>query len=223
MKSVPHNAERFLKSDAVESSLPEPIRRWNQTVTNYPREKTVAQLFEEIVAVHPDSVAVEFEKERLTYSELNVRANRVAHRLRKMGVGPETMVGCCIDRSLEMIVAFIGILKAGGAYVPLDISYPKERVDFMLQDSRTAVMLTQRSLAPALRGRDNVQVVCMDEFEALSSPAEEVNLPSAGGPTSLAYVMYTSGSTGQAQGRNGRESRDRSPGSQHEFLPVWNR
>jgi amino acid adenylation domain-containing protein len=200
MKSAPHNAERFLESDAVASSLPETIRRWNQTVTDYPCETTVAQLFEEIEAARPDSIAVEFGKERLTYSELNVRANRVAHRLRKMGVGPETMVGCCIDRSPEMIAAFIGILKAGGAYVPLDISYPKERVDFMLQDSRTAVMLTQRSFAPALRGRDNVQVVCMDEFEAPSSPADEVNLHSVGGPTNLAYVMYTSGSTGRPKG-----------------------
>jgi amino acid adenylation domain-containing protein len=200
MKSAPHNAEHFLASGAVESSLPEAIRRWNQTATDYPCEKTVAQLFEETVTAQPDSIAVELGKERLTYSELNMRANRVAHRLRTMSVGPETMVACCIDRSLEMIGAFIGILKASGAYVPLDLSYPTERFDFMLEDSRTLVILTQRSLAPALRGRDNVSVICMDEFEAPTSPADEVNLPPAGGPTSLAYVMYTSGSTGRPKG-----------------------
>jgi amino acid adenylation domain-containing protein len=200
MKSAPHNTEHFPVSGAVVSPLPEAIHRWNQTATDYPRQKTVAQLFEEIAAAQPDSVALEFGKERLTYSELNIRANRVAHRLNKMGVGSETMVACCIDRSLEMIIGFIGILKAGGAYVPLDLSYPKDRFDFMFEDSRTPVILTQRSLAPALRGRGSVHVICMDEFEAPSSPAAEVNSPLAAGPTSLAYVMYTSGSTGRPKG-----------------------
>ena len=200
MKSAPHNAERLSGVRPVESSLPDAIRRWNQTATDYPREKTVAQLFEEIAAAQPDSIAVEFGKERFTYSELNIRANRVAHRLRRMGVGPESMVACCIDRSLEMIVAFIGILKAGAAYVPLDLSYPAERFDFMLEDTRTPVMLTQRSLAPALRGRGNVRVICMDEFEALDVTRGRSEFASGGGPTSLAYVMYTSGSTGRPKG-----------------------
>jgi amino acid adenylation domain-containing protein len=200
MKSSPLNAESFAQSNVPESSLPELVRGWNETSTDYPRERTVAQLFEEVAAARPDSIAVEFRNERLTYSELNARANRVAHRLRRMGVGAETMVGCCINRSLEAVVAFIGILKAGGAYVPLDLSYPKERLDFMLEDTRTAVMLTQRPISQALLGQPNMQTVCMDEFDAASSPDDEANLPSGGGPTSLAYVMYTSGSTGRPKG-----------------------
>jgi amino acid adenylation domain-containing protein len=200
MKSSAHNTEGFVQSKVHDLSLPEIIARWNQTATDYPRERTVAQLFEEVAAARAESVAVEFGDQRLTYSELNTRANRVAHRLRRMGVGADAMVGCCIDRSLEMVVAFIGILKAGGAYVPLDLSYPKERFDLMLEDIRTAILLTQRSFASALLGRGNLHVVCMDEFEARGPLGDEQNLASCNGPTSLAYVMYTSGSTARPKG-----------------------
>ena len=106
------------------------------------KANSIHQLFEERVEKTPDAVAVIFEEQQLTYRELNTRANQLAHYLRELGVGPETLVGICMDRSLEMIIGLLGILKAGGAYVPLDPAYPKERLGFMLHDSRVAVLLT---------------------------------------------------------------------------------
>ncbi|HUY12928.1 MAG TPA: non-ribosomal peptide synthetase [Terriglobia bacterium] len=181
-------------------TLLEPFRTWNETATDYPRDKTVAELFEEVAAACPESIAVVFGGQQLTYAELNQRANRLAHRLRRMGVGAETMVGCCIERSLELIVACIGVLKAGGAYVPLDPSYPKERLDFLIDDTRTPVMLTQKSLAStALAGRE-LPTVCVDGAETAVFESDGLNPSRAGGPRSLAYVMYTSGSTGWPKG-----------------------
>ena len=98
------------------ASLPEPLQKWNDTRTDYPRDRSVAQLFEETAAAHPNATAVVLGGQALTYAELNRRANRLAHRLRPMGVGPEVMVGCCLERSLGLIVALVAILKAGGAY-----------------------------------------------------------------------------------------------------------
>jgi amino acid adenylation domain-containing protein len=181
-------------------TLPESMRTWNETATNYPRNKTVAELFEEVAAAQPDSIAVVFENQQLSYAELNTRANRLAHRLRGMGVRNETMVGCCLDRSLELIVALVGVLKAGGAYVPLDPTYPKERFDFLLEDTHTPVMLTQKSLASTALGGRTLPYVCLDEIDMTGPDDDDANLSPAGGPTSLAYVMYTSGSTGRPKG-----------------------
>lgn len=186
--------------DGIGSDLAGLLRSWNQTATDYPRDKTIAHLFEEIAAAHADSVAVVFGANELTYAQLNLRANRLAHRLRRMGVAPETMVGCCIERSLELIVALLAVLKAGGAYVPLDPSYPAERLQFMIEDTRTPVMLTQKSLASAVQVRSNLPVIFIDEASAQSSASDDLNPASAGGPASLAYVMYTSGSTGRPKG-----------------------
>ena len=183
-----------------DSLMPEPMRAWNQTSTEYPRESTVAKVFEEVVATNPDAIAVTFGSKHLTYSELNRRANRLAHELRHMGVGPETMVGCCVERSFELIVAFVAVLKAGGAYVPLDPSYPKERFDFMLEDTNTPVMLVQKSLlATVLAGR-TIKTLCVEDFDAPAGDLRDEDLDPAGGAESLAYVMYTSGSTGQPKG-----------------------
>jgi amino acid adenylation domain-containing protein len=179
--------------------VPETLRTWNETRTDYPRDKSVAQLFEEVVAEHSHAVAVVFGDQELTYSELNRRANHLAHVLRGLGVEEETLVGCCLDRSADLIVSLVAILKAGGAYVPLDPSYPKERFDFLLDDTRTKVILTQKSLASVFEGR-SVRTVCVDELPASSSSADEANPPASGGPESLAYVMYTSGSTGRPKG-----------------------
>lgn len=179
--------------------LPEPLGSWNDTGTVYPRDKTVAQLFEEVVERYPDSIAVVFGNQQLTYAELNARANRLAHKLRELGVRAETMVGCCIERSLELIIAFVGVLKAGGAYVPVDSSNPKERLDFLIDHTRTPVMLTQMSLASTvLAGRD-LPLVCLDETVP-AADGWEANPAPVGGPRSLAYVMYTSGSTGRPKG-----------------------
>jgi aspartate racemase len=167
--------------------------------TDYPREKTIAQLFEEIAALYPDKVAVVSGSGRLSYSELNARANYVAKKLRHLGVGPETMVGCCIERSTEMIIAFVAILKAGGAYVPLDASYPRERLDYMLAETCMPVVLSQRSLT-ATFGNHNIPVIGVDEIAASGAALDAKNPEFVGTATNLAYVIYTSGSTGQPKG-----------------------
>jgi amino acid adenylation domain-containing protein len=179
------------------------LERWNRTETPYPRDRCVHELFEEQAARTPDAIAVIFASEQLTYKELDERATRLASYLQKLGVKSETLVGFCLDRSLHAIVAILSILKAGGAYVPIDPTYPLERQAFMVEDSGVAIVLTQNSLKaqlPAGRAR----VICLDSewaaSEALSadwsSPRAEVT------PVNLAYVMYTSGSTGQPKGVN---------------------
>ena len=174
------------------------VLMWNATRTDYPRDRTVAQLFEEVVSASPSSVALVFGNTQLTYAELNARANRLAHRLRAAGVGPEMLVGCCMERSIELIVALVAVLKAGGAYVPLDPAYPTERFDFLVQDTRTKVMLTQQSLASTVLA--DYRQTCLLVDASSSSGADPGNLTLAGGPKDLAYVMYTSGSTGQPKG-----------------------
>jgi amino acid adenylation domain-containing protein len=181
------------------SMLSEPERRqaisgWNRALS-YPKGACLHERFEQQVARTPQAVAVVFEGERLSYGELNSRANRLAHRLRELGVEPEQLVGLRTERSLEMVVGILGILKAGGAYLPLDPAYPKERMAFMLEDSRVAVVLTQRALAGDLEGL-GVRAVLLDEplAGAQTNPAP---LASA---ENLAYVIYTSGSTGKPKG-----------------------
>src|SRR5947209_3046237 len=182
------------------TGLPEPFKKWNQTATDYPRDKSVAQLFEQVAAERPDAVAASFGGRQLSYGELNTRANRLAHRLRRMGVREETMVGCCIERSLELIVALVAVLKAGGAYVPLDPSYPKERFDLLLEDTRISIVLTHRSLtSTVLAGRDLFSLF-VEEMHTAASASDDLNPEPAGGPESLAYVMFTSGSTGRPKG-----------------------
>ena len=178
--------------------LPEPLQSWSGARTEYPRDKTVAALFEEVAAQHPDAIALVCENVQLAYQELNLRANRLAHRLRRKGVGPETLVGCWMDRSAELIVALLAILKAGGAYVPLDPAYPKTRLDFLLHDTQAPLVLTRGSAA-ALPCR-KVEFLSVDKDDSVLSPADAENPAPAGGPASLAYVMYTSGSTGRPKG-----------------------
>ncbi|WP_052519231.1 amino acid adenylation domain-containing protein [Archangium violaceum] len=170
---------------------------WNQTRTEYPRHASVHGLFEEQVARRPEAVAVEDEGQRLTYAELNVRANQVARTLRGLGVGAGTPVGLCVGRSLELVVATLGILKAGGAYVPLDPSYPPERLAFMLEDTAVPVVLAQPELASELPAGG--AFVLELSREAFAHESGE-NLEETVGPESLAYVMYTSGSTGRPKG-----------------------
>ena len=119
---------------------------WNDTAADYPKDKCIHQLFEEQVERTPDAIALEFEDKQITYRELNRRANQLAHHLISLGIGPEKLVGICVERSIEMVVGLLGILKAGGAYVPLDPAYPKERLRFMLEDSQVSVLLTQETL-----------------------------------------------------------------------------
>ena len=123
----------------------------------------------------PSAVAVVFEGEQLTYRELNRRANQLAHHLQKLGVGPEVLVGVCVERSLEMLVGLLGIHKAGGAYVPLDPAYPQERLAFMLQDSQVKVLLTQERLQTRIPEQE-AQIVCLDTNQAVLAQQSETNL-----------------------------------------------
>ncbi|MEG3971751.1 amino acid adenylation domain-containing protein, partial [Microcoleus sp. T2B6] len=172
---------------------------WNNTAKDYPQEKCIHQLFEEQVERTPDAVAVVFEEKQLTYRELNAKANQLANYLRSLGVGPEVLVGICVERSLEMIIGLLGILKAGGAYVPLDPNYPSERLAFMLEDSSVPVLLTQERLVEKLP-QHSACVICLDsEWEKIAvNSKENPSIPLK--PKNLAYVIYTSGSTGKPKG-----------------------
>jgi amino acid adenylation domain-containing protein len=178
--------------------LLEQIRRWNQTATEYPRDKTVAQLFEEVAAAHPGAVALEIGDARFSYGELNARANRVARSLRDRGVTAEKLVGCLFERSVEMIVAFLAVLKAGGAFVPLDPTDPAERTEFLLAHAGLHLVLAQKGVAPQVSM--NCEVVSMADPEACGAADDATDLESVSGPKNLAYVMYTSGSTGKPKG-----------------------
>src|SRR4051812_33338904 len=127
------------------------IREWNRTQIDFAKQRCLHHLFESKVEQEPEGAAVLFKDQQITYKELNVRANQLAHRLQRQGVGPDVRVGICMERSPEMVVGLLGILKAGGAYVPLDPAYPIERLSFMLQDTQAQVLLTQQSLQGLLR------------------------------------------------------------------------
>jgi amino acid adenylation domain-containing protein len=182
------------------ADLPEPMKRWGGSLTPYPREKSVVALFEEVAATHADNVAVVSKDRRLTYAELNAQANQLARQLKGMKVVSETLVGCCIERSIEYVVAILAVLKAGGAYVPLDPSYPKERLDFLLEDTRTPLITTQKRLASTVLSGRNVPLFILDASESVAFSTDAANLSPTAGPTNLAYVMYTSGSTGRPKG-----------------------
>ncbi|HQY71861.1 MAG TPA: condensation domain-containing protein, partial [Pseudomonadales bacterium] len=172
---------------------------WNDTKTDYPREKCVHELFGAQAACTPDAVAVACGNQRLTYRELDARSSQLARFLQERGVVPDTLVPICVERSLEMVIGLLGILKAGGAYVPLDPIYPADRLGFMLEDTEASLLLTQAHLLPKLPGR-GATTICLDtEWHELAnlprtSPASRTN------SGHLAYVIYTSGSTGRPKG-----------------------
>jgi len=181
---------------------------WNATTAPYPQDQCVHELVEAQVERTLDAIAVTFEEDHLTYAELNRRANQLAHHLQKLGVGTETLVGICVERSLEMMVGLLGILKAGGAYVPLDPTYPQERLAFMVEDSQVPVLLVQERLVERLRiGKSanrqinaSPQVICLDTDWAEIARESDGNPVSEATPDNLAYVIYTSGSTGKPKG-----------------------
>ncbi|CAD5967352.1 Dimodular nonribosomal peptide synthase [Planktothrix agardhii] len=173
---------------------------WNDTGKAYPDEKCIHQLFEEQVERTPNHVAVVFENESLTYRELNNRANQLAHYLcQNYQIKPDTLVGICVERSLEMIIGILGILKAGGAYVPLDPEYPQERLNFMLEDSQVKVLVTQAKLVESIP-QHQAQLICLDtDWEKIAQNITS-NPESGVKPDNLTYIIYTSGSTGKPKG-----------------------
>jgi amino acid adenylation domain-containing protein len=178
------------------------LERWNDTASDYPRNLCIHQVFEREAARRPDAVAIRFADEQLTYRQLNERANQIAHRLRKLGVGPEVMVGTLLDRSLDLAIGLLGILKAGGAFVPLDPGYPMERLAFMAADIAAPVMLVQDAVVQRisdpgwLRGKSlSLEQNRADIVrESITNPIHQTTAEN------LAYVMYTSGSTGRPKG-----------------------
>ncbi|HEX8393612.1 MAG TPA: amino acid adenylation domain-containing protein [Longimicrobium sp.] len=174
------------------------VDEWNRTEARYPADACVHRLFEARAARTPAAVALVCEGEQLTCEALNARANRLAHRLRALGVGPDVPVALCFERGTAMIVALLGILKAGGAYVALDAALPAERLRFMLADSGAAVLVTRGGLAEALPAA-GIPVVCLDRDDALAGESPE-NPVGGAGAAHLAYLIYTSGSTGRPKG-----------------------
>jgi len=166
----------------------------------YPAPLCLQRMLEAQAERTPDSVAVVSGRGRLTYRELNVRANRLAHRLRAAGVGPDSLVGLCAERSLDLVVGVLGVVKAGAAYVPLDPQYPSERLALMLEDAGAELLLTQQHLAGGLPAAGGLATLCLDAESGAAPPEWDENPEPAARPESLAYVIYTSGSTGRPKG-----------------------
>jgi amino acid adenylation domain-containing protein len=182
---------------------------WNDTELGYAHATCLHQLFEAQVERSPEAIAVVFEEVRLTYRELNERANQLAHYLQNLGVGPEVRVGICLQRSLDMVIGLLGILKAGGAYLPLDPAFPLDRLSYMMADAQAPVLLTQIELVLAQPLVEDLpaplpHIVSLDKdwatIEITAGPGGKSNLSSHVTPDNLAYVIYTSGSTGKPKG-----------------------
>ncbi len=171
------------------------------TDTSTSWNRCIHEMFEAQVMQAPDAVALVFEEQQLTYQELNQQANQLAHYLQSLGVGPEVLVGLCIERSLEMVVAMLGIMKAGGTYVPLDPAYPSDRLAFMVQDAGLKIIVTQ---SPATNVQihlaKNITLICLGSTKQHIGQHSPINPISTAVPSNLAYIIYTSGSTGKPKG-----------------------
>ncbi len=197
LKSAVNNPETAISqveilSDRARQQL---LVEFTKTQKSYPKDRCVHQLFEEQAERKPDSIAAVFENQKITYWELDDRANRLAHHLQNLGVEPEVIVGICLDRSLETIVGMLGVLKAGGAYLPIDPATPAERKALMLEDARAKVLLTQQRLVESLP-KTQAAIVCLDA----EIPSVSASYTPRVSCENLAYVIYTSGSTGTPKG-----------------------
>ncbi len=176
------------------------VEEWNRTAAEYPRAQTVPRLFEEQAARTPEAAALTYGQRSLTYKELNARANQLAHYLRKAGIGPGVPVGTFLERSPELIVAWLGILKAGGAYVPLDLEYPPERLSFVMADTQMHILLSREGLVPQIPS-GAARVLALEAAAAqIAVESAENPSPSEVSADGLAYIISTSGSTGQPKG-----------------------
>lgn len=173
---------------------------FNNPKIDFSPRATIHELFEQQAILYPNAIAVIYEKERVTYRELNERANQLAHYLQKKGVGPDALVGLCVERSFEMIVGILGILKAGGAYVPIDPTYPEQRLQYIVEDASIQLVVTQENLKELKWLPENIESICLDRDwneigqESKTLPISDVS------SQHLAYVIYTSGSTGNPKG-----------------------
>ncbi|WP_442923200.1 amino acid adenylation domain-containing protein [Microcoleus sp. A6-C5] len=172
---------------------------WNDTRSDYSSDRCIHQLFAAQVERTPDAIAVVFKDQKLTYRELNARANQLAHYLQQLGVKPEVLVGICVERSLDTIVGILGILKAGGAYVPLDPANPRDRLAFILEDAQVNVLLTEEKLLQTLP-KSSAKILCLDADKSAFSQHSKENPASDTTAENLAYIIYTSGSTGIPKG-----------------------
>lgn len=175
------------------------LGEWNNTEAEYPKNSLIQQLFEAQVQRTPDAVAAICENQQLTYHELNVKANQIAHYLQSIGVGKADLVSICLERSLEMLAAILGTLKAGAAYVPLDPAYPQQRLAFMLADAKVSVLLTEKKLLKILP-ENNAKVVFIDADKETIAQQSDENPAVKFEPDNVAYLLYTSGSTGTPKG-----------------------
>jgi amino acid adenylation domain-containing protein len=204
-KRILRQAVRYPDQRINALSLLEPDERiqlleeWSGRTVEYPRNSCIHQLFEEQATDRPDAVALQFGAQQITYGELNRHANQLARRLKKRGVEAGSMVGLCLTRSPNLIVATLAVLKAGGVYVPFDPDYPAERLEFMIRDTGTNLIVTEKTLAPRLEGL-GANLLQLDNEFALIGQEDSCALPCETGPDDLAYLMYTSGSTGQPKG-----------------------
>jgi amino acid adenylation domain-containing protein len=196
---VTNPLERISELPLLTSLEQHQLVEWNDTQTDYPKDKCVHQLFEAQVEITPEAIAVVFEEQQLTYRELNTKANQLAHYLQTLSVKPDELVGLCVEASLEMIVGLLGILKAGGAYVPLDPNYPPERLAFMFSNAQAKVLLTQQKWLKQLPQLEQ-PIFCLDSDWAKISKPDSANLTRIAQPDHLIYVIYTSGSTGKPKG-----------------------
>src|SRR6266480_1736145 len=183
----------------LSSNWEQQLAAWNATEQEYLTDVCVPHLVSMQAATTPDAVAISQDNQILNYCELNQRANQLSHYLQTLGVGPNTLVGVCVERSLDMVVGLLGVLKAGGAYVPLDPSYPPERLAFMLEDSAAPVLVTQQSIANQLPIQ-GPRLVCLDTDSPVLAVQSESDPDSKVTADDLAYVIYTSGSTGRPKG-----------------------
>ena len=175
-------------------------KAYNASEVDYPADQNIVEIFEEKAAKTPDAVALTIDGKHMTYKVLNEKANQLSRYLQEQGVGPEVMVGMCINRSFEMIIGILGILKAGGAYVPIDPEYPTERISFILNDSKSNIVLVSTKSSETVKLDIPVQLVNLDHADTFLSAYETTNLELDLPLDNLAYVIYTSGTTGVPKG-----------------------
>jgi len=212
IQRIADNFQIFVKAAIENANLPisaipmlsEPERKlileqWNSTKRDYPLEKLLHELFEDQVIKTPQNIAVVLENYQITFQDLNRRSNQLAHKLRKLGVGPDIPVAICLERSIEMIVSLLGVLKAGGAYVPFEPTYPEERLSFMFDDTKPPVFITHKNLAPVLQTKTYGHTLYVDNWEQFEGESSD-NPLNCTSSKNLAYIIYTSGSTGQPKG-----------------------